>query len=184
MRKLYSFNMMTLDGFFEGAHQDISWHNTDDEFNAFAIAQLREIGTLVFGRVTYQMMARYWPTPAAVQDDAEVAGMMNHTPKVVVSRTLDKAEWENSQLVRDHVERELARLKQQPGKDIAVFGSANLLDSLTRAGLVDEHRVMVNPVILGQGTPLFKQSQDKTALQLVQARTFGNGNVLLTYRPR
>ncbi len=184
MRKLFSFNMVTVDGFFEGRNQDIDWHNVDGEFNEFAIAQLHEIDTLVFGRVTYQMMATYWPTPAAVQDDPEVAGLMNRMPKVVVSRTLDKAEWQNTQLVKSLVAEEISRLKRQPGKDMAVFGSANLLESLIRAGLVDEHRIMVNPVMLGDGTPLFKRSQDKTALELVQTRTFRNGNVLLCYRPR
>ncbi len=182
MRRLFSFNMVTVDGFFEGPNQDISWHNVDSEFNEFAMAQLGQIDTLVFGRVTYEMMAAFWPTPTALENDPEVAGLMNRTPKVVISRTLKKAEWENSRLVKDHVAEDISRLKQQPGKDIAVFGSANLLDSLIRMGLVDEHRIMVNPVILGNGTPLFKHSDAKTGMQLTQARTFKNGNVLLCYR--
>lgn len=183
MRKLYAFNMVTLDGFFEGENHDISWHNVDSEFNDFAIEQLKQIGTLIFGRVTYELMASYWPTPEGIKDDPIVADYMNRTPKIVVSRTLQKADWNNTRLVKDHVVEELAKLKQQPGKDIAVFGSANLLSTLMQANLVDEHRVMVNPVILGKGTPLFKNSKDKLNLKLVKTRTFGNGNVLLCYQP-
>ena len=156
MRQLFTFNMMTLDGYFEGPGRDISWHSVDDEFNEFAIAQLHEIGTLLFGRVTYQLMASYWPTPAAIGDDPVVADLMNRIPKVVVSTTLDKLEWQNARLVKDHVGDEVARLKRQSGKALAVFGSANFMATLMRLDLVDEHRVMLNPVILGAGTPLFR----------------------------
>ncbi len=155
MRELFTFNMMTLDGYFEGPGRDISWHAVDDEFNEFAIAQLNEIDTLLFGRVTYEVMASYWPTPTAIADDPVVANLMNRLPKVVFSTTLDKLEWENARLVKDHAGDEVARLKRQSGKALAVFGSANLMATLMRLGLVDEHRVMLNPVILGAGTPLF-----------------------------
>ncbi len=182
MRKLFSFNMVTLDGFFEGSSKwDISWHNVDNEFNEFAIAQLNEIGALLFGRVTYEGMAGYWASPEAAKDDPAVASLMNQIPKIVFSRTLDKADWNNTRLVKDHVADEISKLKQQPGKDLAVFGSANLMSALMQANLVDEHRVMVNPVVLGGGTPLF-QTKDKIALKLLKTRPFGNGNVLLTYR--
>ena len=183
MRKLYAFNMVTLDGFFEGENHDISWHNVDEEFNQYAIEQANANEMLVFGRVTYEMMASYWPTPDAIKDDPIVAAYMNRTPKIVASRTLQKADWNNTRLVKDHIVDEIAMLKQQPGKDIAVFGSANLLSTLMQANLVDEHRVIVNPVILGKGTPLFKNSKDKINLKLVKTRTFGNGNVLLVYQP-
>ncbi len=180
MRKLFSFNMVTLDGFFEGANHDISWHNVDAEFNEFAIAQLHEIDTLLFGRVTHQMMASYWPTPEAVKNDPIVASLMNQTPKVVFSKTLGKAEWDNTRFIKDHVADEISKLKKQSGKDLAIFGSANLMSTLMRLDLIDEHRVMVNPVILGTGTPLF-QTKDKFNLRLLRTRAFGNGNVLLCY---
>lgn len=183
MRKLYAFNMVTLDGFFEGENHDISWHDVDEEFNQFAIDQLNSIDTLLFGRVTYQLMSSYWSTPDAIKNDSVVAGHMNRTPKIVISRTLEKVDWNNTRLLKDHVVEEITKLKQQPGKDIAVFGSANLLATLMQADLVDEHRIMVNPVILGKGTPLFKSSKDKLDLKLVKTRTFGNGNVLLCYQP-
>ncbi len=183
MQKLFSFNMMSLDGFFEGSSKwDLGWHNVDAEFNEFAIAQLNEIGTLLFGRVTYEGMAGYWSSPDALKDDPVVAGLMNQIPKIVFSKTLNKAEWNNTRLVKDHVADEISSLKQQSGKDLAVFGSANLLSELMRMSLIDEHRVMVNPVVLGSGTPLF-QTKDKFNLKLLRTRMFGNGNILLYYEP-
>ena len=172
--------MMTLDGFFEGASHNISWHNVDAEFNEFAIAQLHEIDTLLFGRLTYQLMASYWPTPEAVKSDPIVASFMNRTPKVVFSKTLEKAEWDNTRLIKDHVADEISNLKKQSGKDLAIFGSAKLMSVLMRMDLIDEHRVMLNPVILGTGTPLF-QTKEKFNLKLLKTRAFRNGNVLLWY---
>ena len=183
MRKLFSFNLITLDGFFEGPQQDIGWHNVDEEFNEFAVEQLSTIGVILFGRVTYQGMASFWPTPFAIENDPVVAELMNSFPKVVISRTLDKAEWNNTRLITDHVAEEVTRLKQQPGKDLAIFGSANLTATLMHLGLLDELRIMVNPVILGQGTPLFKDVNDQINLKLLKTQTFRNGNVLLYYQP-
>src|SRR6266540_2587544 len=115
MRNVFLFMMVTLDGFFEGPNHEIDWHNTDDEFNEFAIHQLDTIGTILFGRITYQGMASYWPTPAAIENDPIVAGKMNSLPKIVFSTTLDKAEWSNTRLVKENVAQEVLRLKQQPG---------------------------------------------------------------------
>ena len=183
MRKVFLFNMITLDGFFEGPNQDISWHHVDDEFNEFAIEQLNEIGTLLFGRVTYQGMASYWPTEFAIKDDSIVAGLMNSLPKIVFSKTLDKAEWNNSRLVKENAAEEVSKLKQQPGKDIAIFGSSDLAVTLAERGLIDEYRIIVNPVFLGSGTPLLKGIKDKLNLKLLKTRTFKSGNVLLYYEP-
>jgi dihydrofolate reductase len=183
MRKLFLFNLVTLDGFFEGPDHDIRWHNVDEEFNDFAMEQLNTIDLILFGRVTYQGMASYWPTPFAIENDPIIANQMNSVPKIVFSRTLDKAEWNNTRLIRDNVAEEIIKLKHLPGKDLALFGSANLAASLTPMGLIDEFRIMVNPVILGKGTPLFKAMDAKVNLKLIKARTFGNGNVLLYYQP-
>jgi dihydrofolate reductase len=182
MRKLISFVLMTLDGYHEGPNREIDWHNADQEFNEFAIEQTDALGTLVFGRVTYELMAAYWPTPEARESDPIVAGQMNSLPKVVVSRTLDRADWANTRLVKEDVAERLAELKRQPGKDIAIFGSSNLTAGLLRMGLVDEVRILVNPVLLGAGKPLF-ETADRTKLKLLQTRTFASGNVLLTYGP-
>ncbi len=183
MRKLFAFNMVTLDGFFEGPNHDISWHQVDDEFNQFAIEQTRSVDMILFGRVTYELMASYWPTPAALTDDPIVADLMNGLPKIVFSRTLQTAEWNNTRLIKDNIAEEILKLKQQPGKDLALFGSANLLSTLIQMGLIDEHRIMVNPVVLGSGIPLFRGITDKLNLKLLKTRTFSSGNVLLCYRP-
>src|SRR5215217_45197 len=183
MRKVFLFNMTTLDGFFEGPDRDINWHHTDDEFNEFAINQLNETGTLLFGRVTYQMMASYWPTESAIKDDPIVAGLMNSLPKIVFSKTLDQAEWNNSRVVKENVAAEVLKLKEQSGKDIAIFGSSDLAVTLVENGLIDEYRIIVNPVFLGQGTPLLKGIKDKIELKLLEAKVFKSGNVLLYYAP-
>ena len=112
MRRLFSFNMVTLDGFFEGPNHEIDWHNADGEFNEFAIEQTSAVDTILFGRVTYQLMASYWPTPTALKNDPIVAGLMNRVPKIVVSQTLEKAEWNNTRLIKDHIAEEILKLKE------------------------------------------------------------------------
>jgi dihydrofolate reductase len=182
MRKTFLFAMVTLDGFFAGPAGEIDWHNVDKEFNEFAVEQLQEIDTLAFGRITYQLMASYWPTSAAVKGDPVVAERMNNLAKVVFSRTLGKAEWNNSRLVKDDAPGEFLRLKKGAGRDIAILGSANLAADFLAAGLIDELRVMVNPVILGKGRPLFHGSSVQEP-NLLSSRTFRSGNVLLRYQP-
>jgi dihydrofolate reductase len=126
-------------------------------------------------------MASFWPTPFAKENDPIVAEMMNTIPKIVFSKTLDKAEWQNTRLVKEHVAEEIAKLKQQPGKDLAIFGSSDLAVSFIQMGLLDELRIMVNPVVLGNGKPLFKGIHDKLNLKLLKTRAFRSGNVLLYY---
>ena len=183
MRNVFLFMMVTLDGFFEGPNQEIDWHNVDEEFNEFAIQQLDEVDTLLFGRVTYEGMASFWPTPFAKENDPIVAEMMNTIPKIVFSKTLEKVEWNNSRLVKENIAEEVLQLKQQQGRDLAIFGSANLMVSLLQLGLVDELRIMVNPVVLGNGKPLFKGIYDKLNLKLLKTKTFRSGNIMLCYQP-
>jgi dihydrofolate reductase len=182
MRKIILFNMVTLDGFFEGPNREIDWHHVDEEFNGFAIDQLNSADGLLFGRVTYEMMASYWPTSAATTNDPIVAGKMNALSKFVFSRTLKKAEWNNTKLVKENIAEEISKLKQQPGKDLLLFGSADLASTLTQLGLIDEYRIMINPVVLGSGKPLFQGIKDKVNLKLLKTRTFRSGNVLLYYQ--
>jgi dihydrofolate reductase len=182
MRKLFAFNMVSLDGFFEGPNHDINWHLVDDEFNQFAVEQTSTVDTILFGRVTYELMASYWPTSAALANDPIVADLMNRLPKIVFSKTLQKVGWNNTRLVKNNIEEEITALKQQPGKDLAIFGSANLLSTLNRMGLIDEYRIMVNPIVLGRGTPLFQRINDPLNLILLKTRTFRSGNVLLYYQ--
>jgi dihydrofolate reductase len=171
--------MMTLDGFFEGPEHDIRWHKVDAEFNSFSARQLAATAALLFGRATYQLMAGYWPT--ATGDDP-VIPYMSSLPKYVFSRTLESAEWKGTRLIRENAVEEVRRLKVEIRKDLAILGSANLLSALSQAGLVDEYRIMVNPVILGRGTPLFQGVERKMDLKLISSNTYRSGNVLLCYR--
>ena len=180
MRNVVLFMMTTLDGYYEGPNHDRDWHNVDDEFNEFAVAQLDAMGGLLFGRVTYEMMASYWPTDAAQADDPQVASRMNAMPKFVFSRTLRGADWTNTTLRRD-AEESVLQLKQEPGKDLIVMGSGTLAASLAKRGLIDEYRIMVNPVVLGGGTTFFGGIEQPQQLTLRETRTFASGNVLLTY---
>ncbi len=183
MRKVLFFVLTTLDGFFEGLDMDISWHNVDAEFNEFAIAQLNSVDALLFGRVTYELMASYWPTPDAKKNDPVVAGKMNSTPKIVFSKTLEKVNWENTRLIKDNFVKEISKLKQQAGKDMIIFGSSDLAVTFIEHGLIDEYRIMVNPIVLGGGKSLFKGVKDKLNLKLLKTKTFKSGNVLLYYQP-
>ncbi len=184
MRKVIFQNMISLDGFFEGSNKwEIDWHVVGDEFNEFAIDALKSYDVLVFGRVTYQGMASYWTSLEAKKDDPIVAGLMNGIQKIVFSRTLDKADWDNTRLVKSDAAQEIARLKQQPGKDIAIFGSADLAAELIKNDLIDEYRIFINPVVLGQGQPLFQGLKNRLHLKLVNSKVFNTGLVLLIYQP-
>jgi dihydrofolate reductase len=183
MARLILFNLVTLDGFFAGPNGEIDWHRVDDEFNEFAVGQLEAAGGLVFGRVTYELMAGYWPSEEGPRDDPLVAAKMNGLPKVVFSRTMERADWANTSLVRgDDAVREMAGLKKRPGKDLYIFGSADLAGTFTRHRLIDEYRLLVNPVVLGRGRPLFAGAR-RLDFEHLSTRTFGNGNVLQCYSP-
>lgn len=183
VRKLIMWNLMTLDGYVEGPNRDISWHEDvwGEELEQFSNEQGRAAGALLFGRITYELMASYWPT--AKGESAETAGFMNRLPKIVVSRSLEKAEWNNTRLIRENAPEEIAMLKREPGKDIFLFGSAELAASLIPHGLIDEFRIGVTPLVLGDGSPLFKASPERLKLQLLETRPLNSGAVLLFYRP-
>ena len=183
MRKLTIFNFVTLDGYYKGPKEDISWHRHGEEENKYAAGNLKSGGTLLFGRVTYEMMASYWPTQVAIKNDPAVAEGMNKADKIVFSRTLKKAEWNNTRLVKDNLVEEVRKMKQQPGKDMAVLGSGSIVAQLAQAGLVDEYQIMVDPVALGEGTSIFKGLKHKLDLQLTSTKKFKSGVVLLCYRP-
>lgn len=178
--------MISLDGYMEGENHDLSWHNVDKEFNEFAIPQTESVGTLLFGRKTYELMRDYWPTVEARTTDPVVAAQMNAKPKIVFSRSLDRVEeteyWKNVRLVKENMVEEIQKLKQQEGKDLAVFGSNNLCVTLLENKLLDELRIMVNPVVIGKGTPLFTGIKEKQTFHLEDTRRFKSGNVLLTYK--
>ena len=190
MRKIYLFMMLSLDGYFEGPNHDISWHNVDDEFNRFALEQLKEADLFLYGRRMYQLMEDFWPK--AVNDinmskeNLEIAKLINNTAKMVFSKTLQKVEekenWKNVRLIHEFHSEEIMRLKQQTGKSIWVGGS-DLALSFIKAKLIDEFRFMMNPTVIGNGTPIFKGLDGKLNLELVKTRKFNSGNVLLYYKP-
>lgn len=185
MRKLAVFNNVTLDGYFAGKHGDISWAkgHTDAEFNAFVADNARSGGVLVLGRITYELMTSYWPTPLAMQHDPVVAERMNNLRKVVFSRTLDKASWNNTKLMKGDLTAEIRKLKSEPGDDMAILGSGTIVSQLAREGLIDEYQFVVNPVVLGEGRTMFDGIKDELSLKLTKTRPFGNGNVFLCYEP-
>jgi len=184
MQRVIAFEQVSLDGFFVDAKGDMSWaHKQDPEWNEFSASNASGGGTLLFGRVTYQMMASFWPTPAALQAAPVVARAMNEMPKVVFSRTLTKVSWENTTLVKGDLAAEVRKLKGQTGPGLAILGSGSLVSQLTQAGLIDELQIVVNPIVLGKGRTLFEGVVQKHALRLVKTRAFGNGNVVLCYEP-
>jgi dihydrofolate reductase len=179
MRKLIVQEMITIDGFFAGPNGEIDWHNVDDEYGEYAKNFLNSIDVLLFGRVTYQLMASYWPTASN-----DIAHKMNTIPKIVFSKTLKKVEWQNTRLVIEDVVEEIKNLKQQPGKDLAILGSADLASNLMNAGLIDEYQITVVPVVLGNGKPLFKDTHDRVTMKLLNSKTLRSGSVQLFYQPQ
>lgn len=183
MKQLFVFIMVSLDGYHEGPNHDLDWHNVDAEFNDFAAAQLDEADTLIFGRHTYELMAGFWPTERARATDSVVAGKMNATPKLVVSNTIKSAGWAGTTVLGADFVAELRKRKAAPGKSLAILGSSNLCVSLLEAGLIDDVRLMYNPVLLGRGRPVFAGLTPAVKLELTATRSFKSGNVLHHYRP-
>jgi dihydrofolate reductase len=182
MRKLIVFNLISADGYFETMDHGLEWHNVDAEFNdTLAIPQLNEVDTLVFGRRTYELMASYWPTEEGMKDDSVVAGKMNSLKKLVFSRTLKHSDWNNT-TVMDDIEG-LRKLRSGSGSDMIIMGSSNLCVSLLKENLIDEIRLLVNPIILGKGSPIFAGLDEPLRMQLQSTRTFKSGNILLAYSP-
>jgi dihydrofolate reductase len=187
MPRLISFTQVTLDGYFTGRNGDLSWAHEgqqDAEWNAFVTENASGGGRLLFGRITYELMVSYWPTPAARENDPVVAEGMNNLPKVVFSRTLDKASWSNTRLVKGDLATEVRKLKREPGEGMAILGSGSIVSQLAQAGLIDEYQIVVKPVALGEGRAMFEGIKQKLSLKLTKTRAFANGNVLLSYEPR
>jgi dihydrofolate reductase len=186
MRKLLVFNHVSLDGYFVYVNGDMSWAKADHqdaEWNAFVAENASGGGILVFGRVTYELMAGFWPTPFAIENMPVVAEGMNNMPKVVFSRTLDHVSWNNTTLVKGDLAAEIRKMKQEAGEGMVIFGSGSVVSQLAQEGLIDEYQIVVNPVVLGAGRTMFEGVKEKLGLKLTRTRAFGNGNVLLCYEP-
>jgi dihydrofolate reductase len=174
------WNLATLDGAFEGPGHDLSWHLDvwGDELERIGIEQGRNAGGLLFGRVTYELMAHHWP-----KETGPIADFMNTLPKFVFSRTLTKADWNNTRLFSADAPATVARLKRETDKDILVFGSADLATHLIPHGLFDEFRVVVTPHIMSGGTPLFRHAGERLKLDFLDAKPLSSGAVILRYQP-
>jgi dihydrofolate reductase len=184
MRKLVVFNSVTLDGFFTGANGDMSWaHKFDPEWNAFTAENAKGSAEFIFGRITYDMMAGWWPTPKAREMAPTVADAMNDSPKVVFSKSLGAATWNNTRLRKGDIAAEVRALKQEPGPDLLIMGSGTIVSQLTEAGLIDEFQVVVHPLVIGKGRTMFESITRNVPLKRTQARTFDNGCVVLWYQP-
>ncbi len=188
MTKLMVFNNVSLDGYFVDANGDMSWaHNIDPEFNAFAQENARSGlgggGTLLFGRKTYDLMVRYWPTQAAKQNDPVIAEAMNNMSKVVFSRTMDKPSWNNTRLIKHDISAEVRKMKKESGSGMVIMGSGEIISQFAQENLIDEYQIVVVPIILGKGRTMFDGIKNKLNLKLTKSRTFKNGNVFLCYEP-
>jgi dihydrofolate reductase len=183
MRKIVWMMSVSLDGFFEGPDGALDWHMVDDELHRHFNEQLGAMGAFLDGRVTYQLMAGYWPAadadPASSEPEAEFARIWREMPKIVYSRTLERAHW-NTTVVPEVVAEEVRQLKAKPGGDLAL-GGADLAATFMRLDLIDEFRLYVHPVVIGRGKPLFRQGGARVELRLAETRRFGNGVVLLRY---
>jgi len=186
MGRLLAFNSISLDGYFTDANGDMSWlynPKKDEEWDAYVAGNASGGGVLVLGRVTYELMKKYWPTPAAVQNNPVVAKRMNSGQKVVFSRTIGSSDWENTRFVKNNMAGEIRRLKNMPDVHMAILGSGSIIAQLTQERLIDEYQFVITPMILGRGRTMFDGVKDKVQLKLTSSRTFSNGNVVLIYVP-
>jgi dihydrofolate reductase len=185
MRKIISFMHISLDGFVAGPNGELSWAKVDEEIFDHVGKRIRKGDTALYGRVTYQMMENYWPTagekPNATKHELEHSSWYNKVQKIVLSKTLQVETRNNTKIISDNLSDSINKIKQQPGNDILIFGSPTATHSLIQQHLIDGYWLFVNPVILGQGIPLFVDIKDKLNLELLNSRQFNNGVIELNY---
>lgn len=181
MRKIIASEMVSLDGFFENANRQPDWYRVSNEFFEYSRELLNSVDTILFGRITYQIMENFWPE--ATDEDAVITHKMNHLNKIVFTKSLKTVGWNNSEIAEYDLKEEVLKIKNTTGKDVVIFGSGTLVRALTQFGLIDEYHLAVNPVILGNGTSLFEGVQGKMILKLVKAKPLDSGIVILYYAP-
>ena len=185
MRKIVLFMHTSLDGFVAGPNGEMDWINVDDDMFEYAGKQTDEADTALYGRVTYQMMESYWPTagdqPNATKHDKQHSTWYNKVAKVVLSKTMEGVNLANVNIISNNVPNEIIKLKQATGKNILIFGSPTAAHSLMAENLIDDYWLFVNPILLGEGIPMFKGIMDRTKLKLVTTNTFSSGVVCLNY---
>jgi dihydrofolate reductase len=185
MRKIVLFMHTSLDGFVAGPNGEMDWIKVDDEMFDFAGKRTNEADTALYGRVTYQMMDAYWPTaadkPNATEHDIEHSTWYNKVSKVVLSRTMSGKNLSKTKIISENVIKEITQLKQAAGKDIIIFGSPSASHTLMQENLIDDYWLFVNPILLGEGIPLFKNIKNRTKLNLIKTHVFSSGVVCLHY---
>ncbi|HUX84939.1 MAG TPA: dihydrofolate reductase family protein [Chitinophagaceae bacterium] len=182
--KITAFEFLSVDGFFEGLNHDISWNIHGPEEEQYSIQILEKDNILLFGRRTYTLMQDYWTSPDAIQNDPRIIRGMNNAEKVVFSRSLKQVDWIGTTLVHENPADWAKKMKQGGGKDLTILGSGSILSQLTDHGLIDEYQFQINPIALGEGTPIFRGIQKRVKLELIQSRVFKSGIVLVCYKPR
>lgn len=184
MRKVMVYNNVSLDGYFVDAKGDMSWaHKRDPEWSEFVAENAQGGNVLLFGRVTYDLMAGFWPTEAALKSLPAVAEQMNSGPKVVFSRTMEEASWNNTRLIKGDLAAEVRKMKQEPGDPMVVMGSGSIISQLTDERLIDEYQIVMTPIALGKGRTMFEGIKEILPLKSTKSRAFGNGSVVLWYEP-
>jgi dihydrofolate reductase len=182
MRGLTVFNSVTLDGYFTDAGGDMSWaHRSDPEWISFSAENAGSGGELLFGRITYDMMRSFWPTPEALKQLPDVARGINGAPKVVFSRTVDRPSWENTRVVKGDPVAAVRKMKEESGPPLVLMGSGTIVAQLTDARLIDEYQVVLVPLVLGAGRTMFDGVKRRLDLKLKKTRPFKNGNIVLWY---
>ena len=183
MRKLIAYNFLTLNGFFKGPNEDISWHTHGEEEVKYSEEALAQDSILLFGRKTFEMMVSFWPTPQAKELFPKVAAGMNKADKIVFSHAPFESEWENTQVISGDIVEKVRELKKSPGKDMTILGSGAIINLFTDYNLIDEYQFMIDPVAIPDGTPVFKNIKQKLDLRLTGSKVFNSGVVLLNYQP-
>ncbi len=182
MVKLSSFTFITLNGFTHGLDGDISWHRHGVEENQYAADSMDSGSTLVFGRSTYELMANYWPTPMAMENDPEVAKGMNASNKLVFTNSLKEVAWENTEIISGNFVDEMKKLKSTSDRDLTILGSGSLLTLFASESLVDDIQIMIDPVAIGSGVSIFSGLEKNLELEFVNCRSFSSGVILLSYK--
>lgn len=183
MKKIIAIEWLSLDGYFSDSNNGTDWFVSDEETWKYLLKLFASFDTIVLGKVTYDMFSAYWPKPnPKAPNPQELIDFMNNSQKIVFSKSLKKAEWNNSVVKKKINAEEISKLKQGPGKDIVIFGSGSIVSRFTKLGLIDEYNFLINPIFLGKGTPIFKSEEAKAKLKYLDSKNFGNGNIMLQYQ--
>lgn len=184
MRKIIVLSYLSLDGFTASADEKSDWIVWDKSVDEYYIETQRMADTIIFGRTSYESLKGYWTTSKSSAEDPEIIEFTNQTKKIVFSKTLEKADWNNSTVMREIVPQEIEKMKQQSGENLLIIGSGSVASQFSSADLIDEYRFIIIPVVLGEGKQYFRNLKDKLNLKLRETKTFKCGNVLLRYQPK